>query len=95
MIRFDKETYLSILFRFILSETLSNSLWESDVLLFLEFVNIVSILCYNFIEFIMLLYTILLISFVRYEEYMILQISFNKFSDALLAFTCARAIANL
>ena len=95
MIRFDKGTYLSLLFRFILSETLSNSLWESDVLLFLEFVNMVSILCYNFIEFIMLLYTILLISFVQYEEYMILRISFNKFSDALLAFTCARAIANL
>ena len=68
---------------------------ESDVLLFLEFINIVSILFYNFIEFIILLYTFLVISFARYKEYMICLISFSKFSDVLPAFTCASAIGNL
>ena len=34
MLRFDKATYSSLLFKFILSERLSNSLLGSDVLLF-------------------------------------------------------------
>ena len=59
MLRFDKAKYLSFLFKFILSERLSHSLRGSDVLLFLEFINIVSTLFYNFIEFILLLYTFL------------------------------------
>ena len=46
-------------------------------------------------EFIILLYTFLIISFSRYKEYVIYLISFSKFSDVLPAFTCARAIANL
>ena len=95
MLRFDKARYLSLLFKFILSGRLSNSLWGSDVLLFSEFINIVSILFYNFIEFIILLYTFLVISFARYKEYMICLISFSKFSDVLIDFTCARAIGNL
>ena len=37
-------TYLLLLFKFILSERLSNSLLGWDVLLFAEFINIVSIL---------------------------------------------------
>ena len=43
----------------------------------------------------MLLYTFLVISFARYKEYIICQISFSKFSDVLLAITYAKAIANL
>ena len=72
---------------------------------FQKIINVVSILYYTefitefikniFIEFIKLLYTLLLISFVRYKEYMILPISFSKFSDVLPAFNCARVIANL
>ena len=50
---------------------------------------------YTFIEFIILLYTFLVISFARYKEYMICLISFSKFLDVLPAFTCARAIGNL
>ena len=57
MLKFDKATYLFFLFKFILLERLSNSLCGSNVLLFQEFINIVSILFYNFIELIMLLYT--------------------------------------
>ena len=57
MLRFDKATYLSLLFKFILSERLSNSLYSSDVLLFSEFINIVPILYYTFIEFTVFLYT--------------------------------------
>ena len=95
MLKFDKATYLSLLFKFILSERFSNSLSGSDVLLFSEFINIVSILPYNFIEFIMLLYTFLVISFARYREYIICLISFSKFSDVLPAFTCASAIGSL
>ena len=63
MLGFDKATNLSHLFKFVLLVTLSNNLWRSDVSLFLEFINILSILFYNFIEFMILLYTFLVISF--------------------------------
>ena len=94
MSRFGTATYLSLLFKFVLSDRFSNSLWESDVLLFSEFINVVSILFYNFIELIISLYTFLVISFSRYKECIICLISFSKFSDELPAFTCARAINN-
>ena len=71
MLGFDKATYLSHLFKFVLYVTLSSNLWGSDVSLFLEFINILSILFYNFIEFIMLLYTFLVISFAWYKKYII------------------------
>ena len=95
MLRFDEATYLSLLFKFYLSERLSNSLWGSDVLLFSEFINIVFILFYNFIEFIIFLHTFLVISQAQYKEYLICIISFGKFPDILNDFTCARAIDNL
>ena len=95
MLRFDKATYLSLVFKFILSERLSNTLRGSDVLLFSEFINIVPILSYNLTEFIILLYTFLAISFSLYKEYIIYLVSFSKFSDVLPAFTCTRAIANI
>ena len=58
MLRFDKVfLYLTLLFKFILSETLSKSLCGLEILLFSEFTNIVYILYYNCIELIMLLYT--------------------------------------
>ena len=50
---------------------------------------------YTFIEFILLSYTFLVISFDQYKEYMIFLISFNKFSDVLPAFTFAKVIGNL
>ena len=92
MLRLDKATYLSFIFKFILSEILSNILLRLDVLLFSEFMNIVSILFYDFIEFIILLYTFLLIYFARYKEFIICLISFSKFPDVLSAFTCASLI---
>ena len=92
---FDKATYLSLLSKFILNVRLSNNLWRSDVSLFLKFINIVSILFYNFFEFIILLYTFLVITFSRYKKYIIWLISFSKFSDVLPAFTCATALGNL
>ena len=95
MLRLDKATYLSLFFKFLLSKRLSDSLRGSDVSLFSEFIYIVSILFYNFIEFIILLYTFLVISFARYKEYIISLISFSKFSDVLPGFTCASAINNL
>ena len=58
----------------------------------LEFTNIVSTLFYNFIEFIILLYTYLVFSFARYKEYIICLISFSKFSDVLPAFICESTI---
>ena len=60
--------------------------------------NVVSILFYNFVEFIILLYTFLVMSFAWYKEYIICLIclvSFSKFSDVLPTFTCAIAIGNL
>ena len=62
MLRFDKPTYLSLLFKFILSERLSNSLMGREVLLF---INIVPMFFYNFIKLILLLYTFLAISLAR------------------------------
>ena len=59
MLRFDKATYLSLLFKFVLSVRLSNSLRGADVPLFLEFINRVAILFHNFIELIIFLYTFL------------------------------------
>ena len=52
-------------------------------------------LCIECIEFMILLYTFLVISSARYKEYMICLISFITFSDVLLAFTCAGAIGKL
>ena len=57
MLRFDKTKYLSLLINFTLSERLSNSVLASDVLLILEVMNVVSVLFYNCINFITLLYT--------------------------------------
>ena len=90
-----KQHIYDFLLKFILSVRLRNSLWGSDVLLFLEFINIVFILFYNFVEFIMLFYTILEIYFAWYKEYMIWRISFSKCSDILPVFTLASAIGNL
>ena len=70
-------------------------MWGLDVLLFQEFINIVSILFDNFNEFIILLYTFLIIYFAWYKEYMICLISFSKCSDVLPAFICATATGNL
>ena len=57
MLRFDKATYLSLLIKFLLSERLSNILTGSDVSLFPELINIVFFRFYNFIKFVILLYT--------------------------------------
>ena len=61
MVKVDKATYLTLLFNAILSESLSNSLRGSYVLLISEFINIASILFYNYIEFLVLLYAFLVI----------------------------------
>ena len=95
MLMFDKATYLPLQFRFIFSVRLDNILWRSDVLRFSKFINIVSIHAYNFIEFIILLYTFLVTSFSRYKEYIICLISFSKFSDVSLAFNRISALGNL
>ena len=97
MLRFDRATYLAFLFslKFILSERLSNSLSGLNVLLFSELINIVSIMFYNSIEFIILLYTFLVISFALNKKYMICLILFSTFSVVIPAFTYANAIGNL
>ena len=59
-------------------------------MLFSEFINIVSNLFYKLIEFIILLYAILVTSSSLYNEYLIFMVSFSKFSDVLPAFTCAK-----
>ena len=95
MLSFDEATYLSLLFRFISLQRLSNCLLGSDVLLFSEFINTVSILFNNFIELIILLYNFSLFSLGRYKEYVMFLISFNKFSDVFPAFSYASAIGSL
>ena len=95
MLRFDKVTYLSLLFKFTLSERLSNSLWGLDVLLIPELINRVSTLLYYFTELIIFLDTFLVISFALYKEYMIWWISFSKFTNVLRDFTGERDVGNL
>ena len=70
MSRFHKAAYVTLSFKFILSIRLNNSLSRLNVPLFLELTNIVSVLFYNFIEFIILLYTFLVIYFSSYKENM-------------------------
>ena len=70
MSRFHKAAYVTLPFKFILSIRLNNSLSRLNVPLFLELTNIVSVLFYNFIEFIILLYTFLVIYFSSYKENM-------------------------
>ena len=69
--RFDEAKHLSLYFLFTLSVRLSNNLRGSVLLIFSELINIVSILYYIYIEFIMLLYNFLVISFSQNKEYMI------------------------
>ena len=95
MPRFYKATTLSFTFKFVFSKRFSNSLWGSSILSFSEFISIASLLFYNFIEFIILLNTLLVIAFAQYKEYKICLISFSKFSDVLPACTCASAIGNI
>ena len=59
-----------------------------------ELVNIISVMFYNFIEFIILLYTFLVIYFDQYIECIISQVLFSKFSGVLSAFSCENAIGN-
>ena len=54
-----------------------------------------SILHYAFIEFIILLYTFLAVSFAQYKEYIIWRVSLSKFSDVLSACTFGSAIGSL
>ena len=68
---------------------------DQMLLLFPEFVNIVSVLFDNFIEIIIILYNHLVICFARYKDYMILRISFSMFSEVLPALTCLIAIGYL
>ena len=95
MLRFHKAIYLSLLLKCILSTRLSNSLWASEVLLFLEYINILSLLFHNVIKIIILLYKFLVISFTQYKEYLTWKILFSKFSDVLPAFTYACTIGSL
>ena len=73
----------------------SISLFESEVLLFFEFINLVLIFYYVCIEFILSLYILLIIPFDCHKEYINCLISLSKFSDILPAFTYARTTGNL
>ena len=95
MLRFDKAIYLSLHFKFIFSVRLSNSPCGSDVLLLLEFINIVFIFVLYFYSIHYILVYFFSNFFAQYKEYIIFLISFSKFSDVLPSFTCARAIDNL
>ena len=69
MLRFDKATYQSLLFKFVFTEILSTELRGSDVLSTISRIDKCSTpSVYNFTEFIILLYTCLVISFARYKE---------------------------
>ena len=69
--------------------------YQDRMFYFAEFINILFILFYNFIKFIILLYTFLVISFIRYKEYITWWSPLSEFSDVLPAFTFASAIGNL
>ena len=91
-----KQHILSLLLKFIVSERLSKGLWGLDVLLFWEFLNIASILFYNFIEIIILFYNFSVISFAWFKKYIMMWgISFSKFSDVSPVFTWTTTIGSL
>ena len=96
MLRFDKATYVSLLFKFILSERLSSSLWGSDVLLFLEFINMVSTLSLElyWIHYIVIYFFSNLFCSIQLE-YIICLILLSKFSNVLPVFTCASVVSSL
>ena len=73
----------------------SNSQWVSDVLLFLEFINLVFIFALQFYWIHYIVKYLLSNFFSQYKGYVICIIPFSKFSDVLPPFTCARAISNL
>ena len=95
MLRFDKAIYLSFLLKFISSERLSNNLWGSDVLLFLVLINIVFIIVLYLYWIHYIVIYLFQNFFARYKECMIFLISFTKFSNVLLDFTCARTIGDV
>ena len=94
MLRFDKAIIFSHILKSNLLVNFNIKTCGSDVWLFSEFINIVYIV-YNCIDLITLLYTFLVICFDWCKEQIICLISFNKLSELLSAFTCARAIGNL
>ena len=67
MLRFDKATYLSLLFKFDLSVRLSIRLRRSDVLLLFEFVNRVSV---SIISNSLYCYILFLVTFLRHTKNM-------------------------
>ena len=98
MLRFDKSINLSFLLKSILSVSLSNRMWGSDVRIRCFTIFRIQEYCIHFYIiplFIILQYTFLVISFDRYKEYMICLISLSKFLDVLPAFTCVKAIGDL
>ena len=92
--RFYKAIIFSPIHKYNLLVSLSIKRCGSEVLLFSEFINIVSIV-YIWIDFIMFLYTFFVISFDWWKEETIGLILFNKTFELLPVFTCARAIGNL
>ena len=68
---------------------------RSDFLLLSKFINIVSILHKHCIEFNLLLYTFLVISFARCKKYLIFLIWLGKFLNVVSVFSCPRAIGYL
>ena len=93
ILRLDYSTYLSLLFKYILSARLSINLRSSEVLIFFEVLRIIYILFYIYIDF--LLYFFLVTSFDRYNEETNFLILFSKFSNVLPDFTYASAIGIL
>ena len=87
--------YLSFLFKSILSVKLNELVGVRCLTFFKIHKYNIHFWYYTFIEFIILLYTFLVISFAWYKKYMICLILFNMFSDVLPTFTCASAVGNL
>ena len=90
MRRFDKSTCLLVLLKSIYLKGWV-AVYGIYVLLFPEFINMVSVLCYTFLKVNILLYNFLVFPFARYKEYVLYGyhlISFNKF-------TCASTSGNL
>ena len=83
------EQHIYHFFLFFFSERLSNSMWELDVLLFLEFINIVFTLFYNFIEFIIVYFFNYFFSSIQIIYKLV------SFEMRFPAFICASANDNL
>ena len=89
MLKFDKAIYSAFVFKFVFSERLSINISQTEVLLFLEFINIISIFALQLSLIPYIFIYISAFSFAWWKEYTTWSVWFHKFSDVFSDFIIA------